>query len=241
MRGTMENFNILGDGSKGKIYSAERNGQRVVIKIINKHRGEDHFLRLVQGIPGIIKLYGTKPIKNDKVAMIMEYCEMDLYDFLQQRVQLDETLAKHLFKQAVDIVIAITNRGIMHGDIKVENFLIDTKSFELKLCDFGSAEMIRGGAYMKKGDGTPIYLPPEWHEFEVLFSSSATVWTLGVLLYSLVHNDIPFQTAEDIKKMKLIISDAISPELRSLIKMCLALAPSARPTLLEILKHPWML
>lgn len=236
----IKNYELLGRGTKGKkIYLAERNGQRVVIKIINKNLGEDHFLRLVQGIPGIVKLLGTKRIDNDKVAMIMECCEMDLYDFLEQRVQLDEILAKNLFEQAVKIVIAITNRGIIHGDIKIENFLIDTKTFDLKLCDFELAYLIRDGPYFQKS-GTHVYLPPEWHEFGVLFNPSASVWALGVLLYSLVHNDIPFHTAAETKKVKLIFSDTISPALRSLIKTCLAVAPSARPSLIEILKHPWM-
>lgn len=236
----------LGDGTKGaNVYSAQRvsDGRRAVVKVVNKRDKEDHFLRLVQGIPGVVQLYATERIDADKVALVMESCEMDLHDFLRQqrRGLLHEQSAKILFKQILYVVMAITNHGVMHGDIKLENLLIDTRTLRIKLCDFGSAEMIKDGAYLNKNDGTSLYRPPEWHEFKVLFSPSATVWALGVCLYSMVHKDCPFQTADQIKRLKLDISDEISPQLRSLIKTCLALAPAARPTLLQIVKHPWML
>jgi len=84
--------------------------------------------------------------KNDEsiIGIVLErnINEVCLFDYLFQNDCLDENEARIIMKQIVEISINLLNVGILHGDLKSENILIDPRTKAIKIIDFGSAQLL---------------------------------------------------------------------------------------------------
>ena len=71
-----------------------------------------------------------------------EVCE-DMFDILQQKIILSEKEARRYFSQILEANLSCERNGVLHRDIKPENILIDLRSDEAKLIDFGLASEVQ--------------------------------------------------------------------------------------------------
>ncbi|KAJ3039406.1 hypothetical protein HDV00_012283 [Rhizophlyctis rosea] len=84
----------------------------------------------------------------------------------------------------------------IHRDVKPENCLIDA-SGHVKLADFGSCIRIGQTRLVSSNEtvGTPDYISPEIlraHEGNVNFGREVDWWSLGIIMYELLFDEVPF-------------------------------------------------
>ncbi|KAL2310031.1 hypothetical protein Nmel_006268 [Mimus melanotis] len=148
----------------------------------------------------------------DSFVLVMERPEpwQDLLQFLREQGFLSEEVARWLFYQVLEAVWYCTARGVPHPDIKPENLLVNPLRYQLKLTDFGCGTFLQERAYTRFA-GTRTYSPPEWIGLGCYQGRSATVWSLGVLLYEMVCGNLPFWNDRDIVSGQLRFGLQLSP------------------------------
>jgi len=122
----------------------------------------------------------------------------------------------------------------------------------IKLGDFGLATKLTFDDERKRTVcGTPNYLAPEMLREKNGYSYQVDIWSLGIILYTLLIGSPPFETKDkndargvykNIKanNYKFPSSVPISDEAKDLISKLLSNDPQARPSIKEVLKHPWI-
>ena len=197
-------------------------------------------MKKVEHIPGCIQILDYYD-HLDKFIVVMERPEpcQDMFDYIKENGPLSEEMARKFFREIVHTVIQVQEAGVIHRDIKEENILLNLQTHELKLIDFGSGFYLKDTFYTDS-TGTRVCSPPEWIRFHRYRGRSATVWTLGLVLYGMVCGEFAFVKDEEIIKANVQFHRNVSSNVKDLICSCLNLRPADRPTLEDITAHPWM-
>uniref|UniRef100_A0A8C6TXE7 non-specific serine/threonine protein kinase n=1 Tax=Neogobius melanostomus TaxID=47308 RepID=A0A8C6TXE7_9GOBI len=247
----------VGKGAFGFVWKARRrsDGQDVVVKFINKARivsdswVDDPMLgRVSQEISILTRVQHHNIVKVLEIfengryfQMIMEKhgdC-LDLFEFIDRQPRLDEPLASYIFRQLVAAVFYLRTKNILHRDIKDENVIID-KCFHIRLIDFGSAAMMVPEKQFYNFYGTLEYCSPEVLKGNPYDGPELEMWSVGVLLYTLLFSENPFCGVEEILTARLKLPFPLSPELEEVLTGLLCPDPTERMTLDQLLLQSWI-
>ncbi|VDO80661.1 unnamed protein product [Schistosoma curassoni] len=195
--------------------------------------------------PNIVKLFEI--IDNDKILyLVMEYASGgEVFDYLVAHGRMKEKEARAKFRQIVSAVQYCHQKHIIHRDLKAENLLLDA-DMNIKLADFGFSNEFSPGTKLDTFCGSPPYAAPELFQGKKYDGPEVDVWSLGVILYTLVSGSLPFdgQTLRELRERvlrgKYRIPFYMSTDCESLLKKMLVLNPSKRYTLEMVMKDRWM-
>ena len=192
-------------------------------------------MKKVAHIPGCIQILDYYE-RRDNFLAVMEhpYPSKDLFEYITEKGAFPEKLSRTFSRQMVETLNAVHTAGVVHRDIKDENIMVDLSTDQLKLIDFGSGTFLKYSIYTQF-QGTLGYSTPEWICFHCYHGGSATVWSLGILLFDIVCGDIPFQLSHQIVKAKPTFKGNLSEDVKDLIHKCLRIKPSDRPSIEQIL------
>jgi serine/threonine protein kinase len=180
------------------------------------------------------------------IFLVMEYCPRgDLYLHVASVSGLQEPHAKRLFYQIASALHYIHERDIAHRDLKPENILLDI-DLNAKLADFGLCHNTSPRALLKTPCGSPCYAAPEILLNLEYDGKMADMWSLGVVLYSMVTGSMPWDHTNPIEMYRQIhecqieIPDYLSLPLRTLLTTILVKDPLQRPTIEKVLESSWL-
>uniref|UniRef100_A0A8B9J6X9 non-specific serine/threonine protein kinase n=1 Tax=Astyanax mexicanus TaxID=7994 RepID=A0A8B9J6X9_ASTMX len=195
--------------------------------------------------PNIVKLFEV--IETDKTLyLIMEYASGgEVFDYLVAHGRMKEKEARAKFRQIVSAVQYCHQKRIVHRDLKAENLLLDA-DMNIKIADFGFSNEFTIGSKLDTFCGSPPYAAPELFQGKKYDGPEVDVWSLGVILYTLVSGSLPFdgqnlkELRERVLRGKYRIPFYMSTDCENLLKKLLVLNPGKRGSLEQIMKDRWM-
>lgn len=162
----------------------------------------------------------------------------DLFEFVAEN-RPDENSSRTILKQLVQILIECRKVKVHHGDIKLENILVNVNTLKIYLIDFGLSRTYRDTLCLSYW-GTTSCTPPEYAIYHEYFMYDAEVWTLGILLYDIVCMQFAFANHIELVNKDVTFPDIeISSEVKQLICRCLSKDPTTRPCLYSLLHDEW--
>ncbi|XP_061742006.1 MAP/microtubule affinity-regulating kinase 3-like isoform X14 [Nerophis ophidion] len=246
----------IGKGNFAKVKLARHilTGREVAIKIIDKTQLNPNSLQKlfrevrimkILNHPNIVKLFEV--IETERTLyLVMEYASGgEVFDYLVAHGRMKEKEARAKFRQIVSAVQYCHQKHIVHRDLKAENLLLDA-DMNIKIADFGFSNEFTLGNKLDTFCGSPPYAAPELFQGKKYDGPEVDVWSLGVILYTLVSGSLPFdgqnlkELRERVLRGKYRIPFYMSTDCENLLKRFLVLNPAKRGTLEQIMRDRWI-
>lgn len=259
----------IGKGCASTVYLGTYKSKNLAIKVLrleNRERDIEDFkkeMEIMSSVksPYIVDFYGA--CFSPKPCIALELCvNGTLFHYMQN----DKNMIH--WGQAIQWMIDMT-RGIntlhqwtpqiVHRDLKTLNLLLDS-DLNIKVCDFGLSRFVSGEHDQKtffKMRGTYAYIGPEVYK-GCPFTSKSDVYSIGIILWEIVHRVIVGKHMRPYGEYPKIIHDfqiivqaatrnlrptlppSTPAEIEKVFSLCINSDPDVRPSceeLLEILEN----
>ena len=266
----------LGSGgfSEVRLCKHKATGKEFAVKII-KFKNKNDFkkikdeIEIMQSMPDHPNIAGLIDLFTDNdgvIYLILDLCDGDLLQLVLARGGIPESEAKDFFARIVHALHIVHTHNIVHRDIKLENILIAKEGSvndspnsmdgmsagkRVLISDFGLSTFFKN-SFITKRCGSPLYMAPEMFS-ERGYDFKVDIWSLGVILYSMLSCQTPFKTrkSDQYKTVEELepytqfdfhyeIWKSISSDAKDLISKLLTVNPEHRISVEEIFVHPWL-
>jgi len=179
--------------------------RRVALKIMSASLSEnprfrERFRREAQAAslidhPNVLPIYDSGDVDGTMFLAMRLVDGLDLRDVLLERTSITSEETVRLLRQAALGLDAAHARGVVHRDVKPDNFLIEHHAEpeeRLFVCDFGIAFREVDARLTMAGEafGTLGYTAPEQMRSEVV-GPAADVFSLGCVAYECLSGSVP--------------------------------------------------
>jgi tetratricopeptide (TPR) repeat protein/DNA-directed RNA polymerase subunit RPC12/RpoP len=224
--GTYEIVSELGRGAMGAVYLAKVQGleRLFAVKVllggaladpeaVARFEREAKLASRLQH-PAVVSVCGVGT-EGEHRYYVMDYCPgRTLQRVIKEDGRKDGKTAAQLVSKMARGLAAAHALGIIHRDVKPANIILDAKTGDPRITDFGLArdasqshtEMTRTGDLL----GTPSYMAPEALVGKRAVDARADIYSLGVILYELTAGVRPYQ-AETVAHLaaRVLMEDAV--------------------------------
>ncbi len=260
---------VLGSGISGlvRLVTHKATGVKYAVKcldlgLVDTEEGlsrlrEEIFIMCQLDHPNIVRLEEVYE-SHSEIYLVQELCiGGELFDRLDEQpdYHYTESECARLVKQMLCAVRYLHSKGIIHRDLKLENFLFSSTAndSELKMIDFGLSKHFRYGEIQQEAVGTPYTVAPE--VIKGSYDERCDIWAIGVISFLLLSGEPPFGGCggpEPLMTVRANILDgnyafepaeiwnSVSQGARDFITSLLVTDPQKRPTARSAQILPWL-
>ncbi|MFO0904028.1 MAG: protein kinase [Pirellulales bacterium] len=198
----------LGRSELGRVYLAEHQqlGRRAALKLLSRELSSrasalEQFLLDARSIASLDHphLVHTLDVahEGDRYYIVFEYVEgRDLAKLVEESGAIPPTQAVEFIRQAADGLSHAHQCGVLHGDLKPGNLIVDTRG-QIKILDLGVARLNSTAHVQSRSQGRTISLvdeafrAPELLSNPEAVSASSDIYSLGMALFCLLTGQLP--------------------------------------------------
>jgi serine/threonine protein kinase len=223
-------------------------GEVVAIKkVLQDKRFKNRELQIMKmlnhcNIVALRNSFYTNGPKTDEVFLnlVLEFVPETVYrvsrQYAKTKTPMPLLYVKLYIYQLCRALAYMHSLGICHRDIKPQNLLLDPASGILKLCDFGSAKILRTGETNVAYICSRYYRAPELIFGSTSYTPSIDIWSMGCVLAELLLGQPLFPGDSGVDQLVEIIKVLGTPAKEQIVSMNQNYTNYKFP---DIKPHPW--